>query len=763
MKKIAIMTWHHYLNYGTALQVTALSHVISKFGFDTNVINYVPHGKVVTKNNYKSLSLYIMKIRNKITNKNIYSSVEREKNFSQFLSKNIKLTCKCSIDSELFKLNDEFDAFVCGSDQIWAPSCFNSKYFLEFVKNPNKMIAYAPSIGLFKINDLYIKKRMKECINKFKYISVREDKGKQLIKDLCGKEVPVVLDPTLLLSANDWDQMYIEKKYNKPYILCYFLGNNKKTWNHVKKISEKMKIPIKIIPVFKEDLKRGWEVEEGVGPEEFLNLIKNATFICTDSFHGTLFSIIYEKPFYVYERFSNNDCNSQNSRIYNILSITQLERRLIKNNSVLDDNFMMCDFVKAKNRLEDKKKYSLQYLQESLRNSTKYSLDTDQYSITNTCCGCAACTGVCKQNAIEIRLNNKGFLEAFIDKDKCIKCGLCSMVCPYNGKKSLEINEVNNKLYMMYSKDNQVLKQSSSGGIAYEISKLLCNKGYDVIGCVYDHKKRKAIHMRVKANDIEKLNEFQGSKYIQSNITSIIPKILNSINKTLIIGTPCQIAGINRLLKIKGIRNKFILIDLICHGVPSQKLWDKYINEGNDKFGYGLNPQVIFRDKRKGWRNMFISLSGNHAKYSCIDKKDLFYRFFLRGHCYSDSCYECAYRTVSEADIRLGDYWGPRYKNNKKGVSMVITMNKTGEKILKELSEKDIVEFEQMECKEYWTVQYPYNPIKPVFYNELIDDLNNKSFNLEKIADNYCKEYEFYEKLYHIYQPLKKIILKMRK
>lgn len=762
VKKVAVMTWFHYHNYGTALQVTALCYIIEKLGYQAYVIRYIPHGRIVALRGYRNPKFYIDKIREKIKLRLVKDEV-REKAFHEFLNLRIKMTDECKTASQLFRLNDQYDAFICGSDQIWAPTVFNSKYFLDFVDDPNKMIAYAPSIGVTEVKDEHIKNCMKECIERFKYLSVREEEGKKIIKELCGKEAWVVLDPTLLLTLNEWDSMAIEKKQNSPYILCYFLGNNREVWTHVKKLSQRTELPVKVIPIFSQDFRRGFDVINGVGPGEFLYLIKNASFVCTDSFHATLFSILYERPFYVYERFSNKDINSQNSRIYNILRITGLEDRLIRRGETkIRNNPLDCDFTQAKHRLEVERIKSLRYLENALKESTEHISVHKTYTITNTCCGCGTCSAICSQNAIEIKRDKDGFLKAFISQDKCIKCAMCKKVCPFNGLISTEIDKKKHKLFMAYSKQFEVLQTSSSGGIGYKISKLLCEEGYDVIGCIYDNEKREAIHKIIRAGKTEELHIFQGSKYLQSNIANVIKELGNNIEKAVVFGTPCQISGIDRLLKLKGKRDNFILVDLICYGVPSQNLWEKYIKEGSQKYGYDLFPYVEFRYKPKGWRKRYIRLSGNGKTYICIDRKDLFYRFFLLRHCFAPSCYECNYRITSAADIRIGDYWGPRFKNFKKGVSMVIAMTSVGEEVLQWLYRLNRIELQQMNCEEYWTVQCPENPIKPVFYNKLMDELRNDSISLKEIADKYCKGFEWDRKIYSIYTSLKSVYKKIR-
>lgn len=763
MKKVALMTWSQYHNFGTSLQVTSLTYTMRRLGYEVDVINYTPHAKLVILKDYKDINYYIGKISSIIKNRKNKSVFDdaREKAFVKFLDKNIRLTEECQTESDLFLFNEKYDAFVCGSDQIWAPSIFNAKYFLNFVENPQKMVAYAPSIGLSKIEDPYVRKRMEDNINRFVHLSVREEQGAQLIKEMCNKEAKVVLDPTLLLTSNEWDTMAVSIVNNKSYILCYFLGTNRFNWVHVYELSKKTNIPLKIIPVFSPDYERGHDVVDGVGPGEFLSLIKNAALICTDSFHGTTFSIIYNKPFYTYERFSSKDGNNQNSRIYNILKLLGLESRLVKDYKNIPDHPLICEYTNANKQLVKKRKESKGFLKSALYETTKDNSSCD-YKITNTCCGCGACSIVCGQKAIEIKRDNNGFLNAIIDQDKCIRCELCKKVCPFKSKSSTIIDKEKHNLYMLKSTDKNVLNSSSSGGAGYEISKMLSTQGYDVVGCEYDKEKREAVHKIVPSGDIEKIRAFQGSKYIQSNTFDAFQDVIYKTEKAVIFGTPCQIAGLDHLIKLKKRRENYILIDLICHGVPTQHLWNKYLKKGSEKYGYGLNPEVKFRDKSKGWRNKYITIEGNNIGYTRSEKKDLFYRFFELGHCYMSSCYECNYRTSTTSDLRMGDYWGPRYKDDKNGVSMVIAMTANGEKILQELNSLYKIQLEKKNCEEYWTVQYPQNPIKPVFYNEIIEDLNDDSIELEEAADKYCAGFEYYKKLQKPYSRFRSVIRKGR-
>lgn len=750
MKNIGVMTWFSYHNYGSALQVTALNKKIRELGYNPEVINYIPHGKVRSLSS-DIYSEYVKKIKIKLKNKGKreYKGELREEKFNKFLNDNLILTDMCRTSSELFELNDKFDAFVCGSDQIWAPTCFNPKYFLDFVLDNRKKISYAPSIGLTKIEDIYVKNRMKENISSFDNLSIREEQGKKLIKDICGKEAKVVLDPTLLLKKEDWKQLESNIYKEEKYILCYFLGNNKNSWESVNKIAKKSGLKVKVIPVFEDDFKREYDVINDVGPSEFLELIKKASLVCTDSFHGTVFSIIYEKSFYTYERFSKKDGNSQNSRIYNILNITELTSRLKTEKNLYDDFELECDFDKAKLNLEIKREESLEFLRNSLQNSC--NIENSKYKITNTCCGCNICSNICGKNAITININLNGFLEATIDSDKCTKCGLCKKVCPYNKGKEKKISNKNN-LYMFKSNEKNVLLKSSSGGASHNIVRNLFENGYDVVGCRYNKELMRAEHIFINEKNKESLTEIQGSKYIQSYLSDeLIKKILNS-NKAVITGTPCQIAGIAKLLETKKIREKFILIDLICHGVPSIHLWYKYLENVRTNYNCNKKMDIIFRDKEEGWRSKTIKFIDNKKTIKINEKKDIFYRFFELENCYMNACYECKFRESSYADIRLGDYWGPRFVNDKDGVSMILGLTDIGINVIENLKNKSNCTIERYDIKEYWSIQFPKNKLKPVYWDELINDMRYN--DIEKVANKYC-EYE--EKNKNIYKKIKQI------
>ena len=203
--KIALLTWFHFSNYGTALQVYALTSVLRGMGHQVDVINYKPgffKPRTLQDMSPRSVAKWV---KGKLVGESVgspyyksYEDPEREELFASFISEHLSFTSECRTLSDLCDLNGKYDAFVCGSDQIWSPNNFNPRYFLDFVASADKMIAYAPSIGLGHIADGYVAEQMKELIGRFKHLSVREAQGAALIRELTGAEARATLSLRIL-------------------------------------------------------------------------------------------------------------------------------------------------------------------------------------------------------------------------------------------------------------------------------------------------------------------------------------------------------------------------------------------------------------------------------------------------------------------------------------------------------------------------------------------------------------------------------------
>lgn len=724
-KKVGIMTWHTYNNYGSVLQAYATQKIIANnTNFTPELIQYMPKQKKVSLLKRLKIKNILFKIFNSGSKlkENIYVHGEK---FNDFRNKYFKYSTNCKDATELFLLNNEYEKFVCGSDQIWAPTVFDENYFLSFVDNNSKKISYAPSIGMNSIENKEIRENMASLIKTFDSLSIREESGKEIIKSICGKNASVVLDPTLLLSKEEWKKNFQLDKTNiekDSYILCYFLGENNNYYKIVEKIAKKYNKKIVLIPgKYKDYANKKYDIVDA-SPDEFLRLIYNSYLVITDSFHGTIFSINFNVPFVSLRRFKDNN-KSQNSRIYNILKKVNLEDRLYNNNLDYFLEKTRVDFNKSNIILQKERKESLKYLMDSLN---KPNLEENRFRITNLCVGCGMCASVCPKNCIKIEKNSEGFFYYKIDFEKCIRCGNCKKVCGQLQKNIKSIKD--SKLYSVYSNNETVLKNSSSGGIAYELSKLFLDESKSVIACIYDNKKNIAKHV-VISNSSE-LSMASGSKYLQSYSKDAFAQ-LTQLNEGIVIGTPCQIGSVDKYLKQKNKRDGFILVDLICHGVPTNLLWEKFIKK------YKNIESAEFRNKIHGWKKMTMCIN---KKYYIKKSKNEFYDFFYLGNVYGKHCYECKYRTYSCADLKIGDYWGEKFKSNDTGVSMVIVNTQEGKNILNKLIEENIVSAKLESINDYYNVQQIYNFTIPRERAKIINELKNDKLSLKNISDKYCRK-----------------------
>lgn len=738
--KLATTTWYHYRNYGTALQAAALTTVLRSLGHEPRMIRYKPCGYFRTLPDY-SISALGKRVYRKIKNRgtaaigeNFYDE-RKDLLFETFLNTYIQFTDPCSTKSDLERLNDQYDAFVCGSDQIWSPLVFNPKYYLDFVHDPAKKIAYAPSIGVEEIEDQYVKAEITKLLNQFGSLSVREEAGQKLIKELAGKDSPVVLDPTLLLTSQQWqDQFGLKQHVEKPYLLVYMLGNNAEHWKAASETAAHLGLELRLIPVYKNDLSSEGCITEAVGPREFLQLIHDASYVCTDSFHGMIFSLQFHRPFTAFARFRKSDARNQNSRVLHLLNMVGMHNRLLADNNW---NFIadtVPDFIHADCILDQMRRSSMSYLTEALQNADKANKQNLHIMQQNSlCCGCGACKSVCPVSAIRIEMSSNGFWEAVVDERKCIHCGKCKAVCPFCTE-TRSVSAESATLYSFKSNDPDVLRRSTSGGAAYSIAKMLLGQGHMIAGCQYNAKTQQAEHVLIQS--MEELSALQGSKYIQSNFSNVLENLKSCSKPIAVFGTPCQIAAARRVLAK---RTDVVYIDLVCHGVPSAHLFRKYREYIGKMSGMNSEQMMMhFRYKPKGWANIHLHASDGKHEYCCGKEEDPFFRMFEVGNCYNETCYECRWRVDSEADIRLGDYWGPKFKTDRTGVNMVVCFTQTSRSIMEQLRSAEIGTIEEQPIEDYLTYQQSLNLPKPVFYDELLVQLQKRKTRIVDIVDKYA-------------------------
>lgn len=339
MKKVAILTWLNNENYGSILQAYALQAFIKNNGYNVVDIDYDASNKAKLINwikNRNSLNLFGDKIKrktSKIFSKNTIDFSQRKLKFKDFKKENIVTTRKYSSPKELIELRNKYDIYVCGSDQIWSPKLMNPVFYFSFLDKDDYKISYAPSLGVSNIDDRK-KELIKELLKGFNFISVREEKGKELLKDLTKKDITVQLDPTLLLCKEDWEKLLINRNnINNEYIFLYLLTPNEKYIEKVKEIAKRENLNVKVVLTDIGPYNTGFEELSDVGPLDWLTLIKGAKYVFTDSFHGSIFSIIFNKQFILFKRFNDMKKGSENSRIINLSKKFGFEDRIADENT----------------------------------------------------------------------------------------------------------------------------------------------------------------------------------------------------------------------------------------------------------------------------------------------------------------------------------------------------------------------------------------------------------------------------------------------
>lgn len=337
MKKIGVITWFRYNNYGTVLQAGALQNYLRSKNTISELIE-VPFYDLDKSNEKLDLVKLGGKIIGHLKTEYISFTLKKElairKNkFHNFIYDNFAIK---KVNNNFQTTCNEFDLLICGSDQIWNPNWFNDFYFANFPDITTPKISYAPSIGVKHLPD-YLIGSYYNSLKKFKYLSVREKNAQNEIQNNLGLNCSTVLDPIFLLNREKWSKL-IDENICNDYILCYMLGNNKNHWKAIHKYAKEHNLKLKIIPMKSDSYFQKGEIIKDAGPLEFLKYISNAKVVLTDSFHACAFSIIFNRPFYVFERTSKMAEKSQNSRIYNLLDLSGLQKRLVKyNKNTIDD------------------------------------------------------------------------------------------------------------------------------------------------------------------------------------------------------------------------------------------------------------------------------------------------------------------------------------------------------------------------------------------------------------------------------------------
>ena len=328
---IGIITWFSGGNYGTNLQAIALQRYLRNIGYSVQIINFEVYTQSKTKRTFwQKLKSQPQKYVTKYALKKYGKQIEhRYRKMKKEVQGNCIFTDRVSCEQDYIDICNKFDILICGSDQIWNPNWYHRFYYADYDKINSKRISYAPSLGVNTIRKKQ-EAEIKRSLSRFSAISVREHKGASLLKLLTNEEIVVVVDPTLLLDANAWNAIFpVKKLCDEKYFLSMFLTDNRSHWEAAKKFAKSKRLKHVVIPYCGYSYFQNAEIHADAGIQEFLDLIRGAEYILTDSFHVTVFSLIYHKQFYTFERFQEDTFSSQNERVRNILGIANVSDRMV--------------------------------------------------------------------------------------------------------------------------------------------------------------------------------------------------------------------------------------------------------------------------------------------------------------------------------------------------------------------------------------------------------------------------------------------------
>lgn len=386
MKKILVLMGYKVLNYGSALQSCATVEMLKRVGMEPEVLNLdILWGKFRRKKIKFYLSgggirfilqskggMYLSKVT-KLLHPDYRKKIKnRKEKFSLFLEKRLRYTPKVKNLREAAMLSESYDFALLGSDQVWLPSSVvTDVYTLNFVSDNVKKIAYAPSFGIQNIPKRYWKvyRKMFFSIN---CIALREDSGKKIVEDIAGRKCNVVADPVLMLNRDDWKKIIkTQMLRTEKYAFCYMIGKNK--WQREWIIKYASEHNLRTVAIIHLDQRISYDEKffdkalVDASLEEFLNLIRYAEVVFTDSYHCTLFSLIEHRKFWCFKRFDDGRRISTNSRLYSILKRLSLEERLLTDGNaetMMENNEI--DYNDVDKRLDVFREESYRFLIESM-------------------------------------------------------------------------------------------------------------------------------------------------------------------------------------------------------------------------------------------------------------------------------------------------------------------------------------------------------------------------------------------------------------
>ncbi len=687
--KAGLLTFYHLHHYGALLQAVATQRALSSLGWDCETIDYFvnqdnrilkPPTSPGRAANDAHSALHYRALR------------KRWLRFEAFSQAHLRLTSRHYESLEdLRQAKLPYDLLISGSDQIWNPVIFPDGHFDPVffgAFSPLRKIAYAPSFGVPHVPD-GMEAELKGYLESFSHLSVRERQGREIVRETAGREAAVVLDPTLLLTAEKWSALAAEPPLAAgKYILCYCIAAPGPLEPYIQRLSEESGLPVLQLCGARRRVHPKAKLILDAGPAEFLSLFQNAAYVCTNSFHGTVFSVQFQRPFFTSVAPAEL-AEPESSRTFSLLSRLGLTERIVGKGDTAD-LYQLPDWPEAAKRLEAARQNSMAYLKAALSDepyqeeAATPAGPSPLLADRTHCTGCSACRNACPKDAIAMCRDKEGFAFPTVDPEKCVHCGVCTAVCPMLRAREPQPLPA---AFAAWNRDADVRRDSTSGGAFSALADYVLEGGGVVLGAALDGRQ----HLRhIACFRKEDLWRLRGAKYVQSDIDGVFREVKKYLEtrQVLFSGTPCQVDGLYRYLG--GRPENLTTCDLVCHGVPSPGVWEDMARRIEKKRGRELQT-VRFRNKVEGWKNSHFTAVYDDGT---VDTHPLFEteygRAFGRALFLRPCCYRCPYACMNRpGDFTLGDLWGLRPdelpEQQTKGVSLLLVNSSHGSHIFDQL------------------------------------------------------------------------------
>ncbi len=692
---VGLLTFYHIHHYGALLQAAATERAVEALGGRCEIVDYF-----VNQNNalFRPPTGVVSAAHDAHTALHYAALKKRYDRFESFAAGHLRLSSRrYATREELEEAALPYDVLLSGSDQIWNPAIFpdgqfDPVFFGAF--SPLRKIAYAPSFGLPQIPQ-ELQPQLRRLLQGFSHLSVRESQGRAILQEVCGKDAPVVLDPTLLLTAEQWlDMAAPEEGLPAPgsYLLCYCLSAPGPLLPYIRRLSQETGLPVVQLCGTRKKVVPGARCILSAGPAEFLRLFAGAAAVCTNSFHGTVFSLIFRRPFFTAVAPAELSA-PESSRTFSLLRPLGLTERIVgKGDSAGPQEPIAWETVE--HRLEGERRDSLNYLSAALKNQPLSApalphcaagAGAPRLADTIHCTGCTACAAACPRDAISMVRDREGFARPAVDLDLCVHCGKCTAVCP-----ALQPRTPGpmGAVFAAWNSDAAVRKDSTSGGAFSALASYVLEGGGVVFGAAFDLRQRLRHTACFRKEDLWRL---RGAKYVQSDLGGTfrtVERALAAGRHVLFSGTPCQVDGLYHFL---GERPEgLITCDLVCQGVPSPGVWEDTVALLSARRRKDIQA-VRFRNKVTGWKDSHFTTVYDDGS---VDSAPLFQteygRAYGRGLFLRPCCHRCPYTNMNRpGDFTLGDFWGLKPSEladqQKLGVSLLMVNTAHGSHLFDQL------------------------------------------------------------------------------